>query len=175
MKKCAINFLAVVFCFVLSAVTAHAESEKGGSSMHEQSNAPQHGAMFENADTNGDGSISKAEFDGYYAEHNARHFKELDINQDGKLTPDEMQDGSKRNMRRYDGTAHLDQRFNAADANHDGELDRGEASAMPMLKKYFDKVDTNKDGKITRKEYFDAMPLLHRAKDIDSSGKGQML
>jgi hypothetical protein len=36
-------------------------------------------------------------------------------------------------------------------------------------------VDTNKDGKVTRQEYFDAMPLLHGVKKIDTSGKSQSM
>lgn len=74
-----------------------------------------------------------------------------------------------------DGTTHLDQRFYAADANHDGGLDREEAKNMPMLTKYFDEVDTNKDGKVTRQEYFDAMPLLHGVKKIDTHAKPQSM
>lgn len=174
MKK-SINFLAVTSCFLLSATFAHADGEKCDPSMHKQSNASRPGNMFKNADTNGDGSISKAEFDAYHAKRNAEHFKAMDANKDGKLTPDEMQNLNKNAMKRNDGTTHLDQRFKAADANQDGSLDKEEANAMPMLKNYFDKVDANKDGKVTRQEYLDAMPMLHRAKDIDTSGKGQML
>lgn len=174
MKK-SIIFLAVISCFVLNATSAHADGKKCDSPMHKQSNASRHGTLFKNADTNGDGSISKAEFDAYYAKHNAEHFKEMDANKDGKLTPDEMQSGHRHKMKRDDGTAHLDKLFDTADANLDGGLNKEEANAMPMLKNYFDKVDANKDGKVTRQEYLDAMPLLHRSKDIDTSGKGQML
>ena len=62
-----------------------------------------------------------------------------------------------------------------ADTNHDGGLDREEAKNMPMLSMYFDEVDANKDGKVTRQEYFDAMPLLHGAKKMDMSGKSQSM
>jgi len=174
MKK-PITFLAVISCFALSTTSVHADGEKCDSPMHKQSNASRQETMFKNADTNGDGSISKAEFDAYYAKRNAEHFKAMDTNKDGKLTPNEMQSLNKNEIKRNDGTAHLDRLFNTADANHDGGLDREEANAMPMLKTHFDKVDANKDGKVTRQEYLDAMPLLHRAKDIDTSGKGQIL
>lgn len=72
-----------------------------------------------------------------------------------------------------DGATHLDERFNAADKDHDGGLDREEAKQMPMLSQYFDEVDTNKDGKVTRQEYFNAMPLLHGIKKIDTSGNAK--
>src|SRR5665811_1751655 len=140
--------------------------------MRGQHHGQMDGMMFKKLDTNGDGVISKAEFNAF----NAKHFKELDTNKDGKLTLEELQGGQNQTgqspeMGHGDGTTHLDQRFNAADANHDGGLDREEAKDMPMLSQYFDEVDTNKDGKVTRQEYFDAMPLLHGVKKIDTSGK----
>jgi hypothetical protein len=46
---------------------------------------------------------------------------------------------------------------------------------MPMLTMYFDEVDANKDGTVTRQEYFDAMPLMHRGKTMDMSGKPQLI
>ena len=170
-----IYFFAVISCFVFSVISAHAGVDELGLLMHKESSKPPQGAVFEDIDTNGDGSISKAEFDAYYAKQTTKCLREMDTNKDGKITPDEMQGVPKGDMRQSDTAAFLEKRFNAADTNHDGVLDREEANAMPMLKGYFDKVDTNKDGKVTRQEYFDAMPLLHRAIGIDSSGKGLIL
>ena len=175
MKKTT-RYLVAVSSFILSAGLAHADGEQCDSPMHNSSKvSQQQGIPFKTVDTNGDGAISKAEFNAYYAKHNARHFKEVDINKDGKITPDEMQGGRRQDMGHSDGTTHLDQRFNAADANHDGGLNKAEANEMPMLNAYFDQVDANKDGKVTRQEYFDAMPLLHRGKQMDSSGNAQTL
>ena len=87
----------------------------------------------------------------------------MDANGDGKISHDEMDAGHKK--RPNNAATHLDKRFQAADANNDGGLDREEAKEMPMLTMYFDEVDSNKNGKVTRQEYFDAMPLLHRAKE----------
>jgi Ca2+-binding EF-hand superfamily protein len=174
MKKTT-KFFAAVAGFVLSAGLAHADGEKCDSPMHNSSNVSQQGITFKSVDTNGDGAISKSEFNAYYNKHNAKHFKELDTNKDGKISPEELQGGHKQEMAANDGTTHLDQRFKAADANHDGGLSKQEANDMPMLNAYFDQVDTNKDGKVTRQEYFDAMPLLHRGKQMDSSGKAQTL
>ena len=175
MKKTTRYFVAVS-SFLLIAGMAHADGEKCDSPMHNQSNvSQQQGIMFKTVDTNGDGAISKAEFNAYYAKHNLKHFKELDANKDGKITPEELQGGHRQEMGNNDGTTHLDQRFNAADANHDGGLNKAEANGMPMLSAYFDQVDANHDGKVTRREYLDAMPLLHSGKQIDASGKAQTL
>jgi len=174
MKK-SITYLAAVSCFALSVNLAHADGEKCDTPMHTNQN---HGLMdemtFKKIDTNGDGVISRKEFNAF----NAKHFKALDTNKDGKLSLDELMGGANPGMMHGDagathgdGTTHLDQRFNAADTNHDGGLDREEAKDMPMLSQYFDEVDANKDGKVTRQEYFDAMPLLHGVKKIDTSGK----
>jgi Ca2+-binding EF-hand superfamily protein len=175
MKESTRYFVAVT-SFVLSAGLAHADGEKCDSPMHNQSNvSQQQGIMFKSVDTNGDGAISKAEFNAYYAKHNSKRFQEMDANKDGKITPEEMLGASEQQMGSSPATAHLDKRFYTADANHDGGLDKAEANGMPMLTVYFDQVDANHDGKVTRQEYFDAMPLLHRGKQIDSTGKAQTL
>lgn len=173
MKK-TIAYLAAASCFALSASFAHAEGDACDKNMRGQHHGDMDGMMFKKLDTNGDGVISKKEYNAF----NAKHFKELDTNKDGKLTPEEMQGGHKPGMghgdagaMHGDGTTHLDQRFNAADANHDGGLDREEAKEMPMLSQYFDEVDASKDGKVTRQEYFDAMPLLHGGKKIGPKQK----
>jgi len=170
------RYIVAVSGFTLSIGLAYADGEKCDSPMHNQSAvSQQQGIMFKTVDTNGDGTISKAEFDAYYAKHNAKHFNQMDSNKDGKITPEEMQAATGPQLEHSAGTAHLDKRFYAADANHDGGLDKTEANGMPMLTVYFDQVDSNHDGKVTRQEYFDAMPLLHRGKQIDSSGKVQTL
>lgn len=147
--------LALGAVLALDTVLAYAEPEEHQGQMHGQMEEQ----MFKEVDTNGDGAISKAEFNAFQA----KQFKSMDANGDGKISHDEMEAGHQKQA---DGgtTTHLDKRFQAADADHDGGLDREEAKAMPMLSMYFDEVDSNKDDKVTRQEYFDAMPLLHRAK-----------
>lgn len=169
------KYLIAATGFILSAGLVHADGEKCDSPMHNQSGMMQQGFTFKSVDTNNDGAISKSEFNSYYSKHNAKHFKEMDANKDGKITPEEMQGGQKHTAEHSDGTTHLDQRFKAADVNHDGGLDKKEANDMPMLNAYFGEVDANHDGKVTRQEYFDAMPLLHKGKQMDSGGKAQTL
>jgi hypothetical protein len=170
MKKI-ISYLVVASSLLISVNLAKAEGEARDEYMQGQHHGQMDGMMFNKLDTNGDGFISRKEFNAF----NAKHFKELDINKDGKLTLEELQGGHRQGMGHGDGTTHLDQRFNAADVNHDGGLDREEAKNMPMLSMYFDEVDANKDGKVTRQEYFDAMPLLHGAKNIPAKPKAESM
>jgi Ca2+-binding EF-hand superfamily protein len=167
MKKPMID-LVLVSTLVMSVNLAYAEGDPPyDNNMYSQHHREMDEMMFKRLDTNGDGVISRKEFDAF----NAKHFEELDTNKDGKLTLEELQGGQTPRMGHGDGTTHLDERFNAADVNHDGGLDREEAKNMPMLSQHFDEVDANKDGKVTRQEYFDAMPLLHGVKKIGPKQK----
>lgn len=169
------QFLIAISSLVMSAGLAYADGDKCDSPMHSKAGAPAAESMFKSIDTNGDGNISKAEFETHYANHDAMGMRHVDSGMSGKRSHEEMSGGKVPDVGSSPATAHLDKRFLAADANHDGGLDKAEADGMPMLTTYFDQVDSNHDGKVTRQEYFDAMPLLHRGKNIDTSGKAQAL
>lgn len=163
-----IKYFIAFSSFVLSANLASAEGEKCDTSIHNSSSDTPQVSMFKTADTNNDGEITKNEFNAYYAQHNKKHFQSLDVNKDGKISANEMHEDHHQMHQQHHGKSevksHLEQRFKAADANSDDGLSKEEAKKMPMLTDYFDQVDANKDGKVTREEYFDAMPLLHRGK-----------
>jgi len=114
-------------------------------------------------DKNGDGVISKKEFDAFHNEQ----FKRLDANHDGKITQDEMDAahdkmGAMHEKMREQGKDPFDTRFDEVDINHDGALSKDEAEiGMPMLFKHFDEIDANKDGKITKQEVIDNMKSMH--------------
>ena len=162
MKKSSAVYFGLISSIALGMTWAHAGPEQHHGHMPSQMPNQIHGQMeekmFKEVDSNGDGAISKSEFNAFQA----RQFKRMDANGDGKISHAEMDAGHQKPS--SNGATHLDKIFLAADADHDGGLDRGEATAMPMLTMYFDEVDSNKDDKVTRQEYFDAMPLLHRAK-----------
>lgn len=113
------------------------------------------GGMFlQEMDKNGDGAISKKEFDAF---HNA-YFKELDANHDGKITQDEMD--ARKAMGKCD--VNFDSRFDESDINNDGALSKDEAEiGMPMLFARFDEIDANKDGKISKEEMAAGMKKMH--------------
>jgi len=133
-----LHYPVAVICFALSASLAHAAAT-GAGPMHEQIEN-QH---FKEMDTDGDGMVSKAEYD---ANHD-KHFKAMDTNGDGKLSPDEMRAGHKEAANES-----MKKRFDEADANHDGMLTREETKKIPMLNRHFDEMDANHDGKVTREE-----------------------
>ncbi|HEX7112274.1 MAG TPA: EF-hand domain-containing protein [Mizugakiibacter sp.] len=59
------------------------------------------------------------------------------------------QDGSR--AQRF--AAKAQQRFDAADTNHDGMISRDEAQqGLPRIAQHFDDVDTNHDGQLSREE-----------------------
>ena len=98
---------------------------------------PGHGhGMMTRADTNGDGTISRAE---YVAQSEAR-FARMDKNGDGFITADEM--GGKGG--RGGG------RLMAADTDHDGKISRAEFMAQSAER--FAGLDANGDGQISGDE-----------------------
>ena len=52
-----------------------------------------------------------------------------------------------------DSPASMQARFEALDLNHDGYIDKTEASANKMLSAQFDKLDTDHDGKLSLAEF----------------------
>jgi Ca2+-binding EF-hand superfamily protein len=135
-------------------------------------------SYFKQMDKNGDGTISKKEFDAFHSEH----FKALDANHDGKISPEEMQAGhsemesgqkemeSGHKMREKSERDPFDKRFEESDINHDGALSRDECEiGMPMLFGHFDEFDANKDGKITKAEVVESMKKM-QDKHMDKDG-----
>lgn len=169
--------IAAVSIMSLATTLAYAAGEKcdtqkrhHGQGCHHGDKGCDHGGMLKEMDADNDGTVTKSEFDGFHARRQAEHFAEMDANKDGKLTGDEMtckQDRSARLKR----AEHLAMVFDKADANKDNSLDAKEVKDMPMLSRNFKEVDADKDGKVTREEFFDAMPILHRGKGMDGSGK----
>lgn len=100
-------------------------------------------------DSNGDGSVDRAEAARY--PHLAGKFDELDKNKDGKLSKEEM---PRHGDRKRGRNGHGEGRHEAMaklDTDKDGRISRTEAAAGEgKLASRFDEMDANKDGFIDR-------------------------
>ena len=172
MKKI-IHCLAFVSLFTLAVSLAHADAHGSGGDKHDGAGHDGSGhdvsgqddsmrghsedKMLKKMDSNGDGTLSRAEFDAFHL----KHFDELDANKDGKITLEEMKTGHKGMSEKGMGKA---KGFDEVDTNKDGALSRQETEKMPMLSKRFDEMDANHDGKVTREEMGAAMKKMHQSR-----------
>jgi len=105
---------------------------------------------FSNADTNGDGKLSRAEV-GKAMPQLLRTFEGIDTDKDGQLSRSELRAWKK--TQRSERQARAGERFRHADTDGDGAISRAEAEKhAPRLAKKFDRIDGNKDGKLTQEE-----------------------
>ncbi len=66
---------------------------------------------------------------------------------------------AQQRLGQVDSPASIQARFEALDLNHDGYVDKTEASANKALSAQFDKLDTNHDGKLSPAEFSKAKGL----------------
>jgi Ca2+-binding EF-hand superfamily protein len=103
------------------------------------------------ADTDGDGRVSRDEATAAASQRTGDWFEKADLDKDGYVTAEELKQG--RETRREEMKAHMDARFQEADANGDGQLSLDEAQAkMPKLAERFSNLDTDKNGLLSRDE-----------------------
>ena len=109
--------------------------------------------MFGMFDENKDGKLSRDEVQ----KGVDRMFTEIDTNKDGTISQDEMRAHHKSMHDKMHSK--MQERWKAADKDGDGALSRAEVDAakMPMLSRDFDRLDANKDGKLTADEMRNAM------------------
>jgi len=107
---------------------------------------------FDRIDTDGNGTISPAEFTAYMQsrreERHKNHFENTDTNKDGVVSKDEFLSASQERALR---------RFSRMDKNDDGLLSADELAAHKMHKprfgkKIFSRLDANGDGQVTQEE-----------------------
>ena len=112
-------------------------------------------ARFAGMDRNNDGIISRAEWNG-----SAQSFRVHDWNGDGVLSGDEVRVGGRRQWdqdpdyapNRSTLSDWTERRFQQLDTNGDGRVLRRE---WPFTAEEFLRVDRNRDGALTRAEFFD--------------------
>lgn len=128
----------------------------GGVAIAQQATTPTTTAPAKpRADANGDGNLTRQEM---IAAAEAR-FARMDVNKDGTVTREERQAaraekrghrGGRHGMRGGGGGRFGPMAIERLDTDKDGKLSRAEA-AVPM-QRMFDRVDANKDGFIDRAE-----------------------
>lgn len=64
----------------------------------------------------------------------------------------------------------FDKGFAAADVNGDGAIDRNEAKIHEALVEHFDKLDTDKDGKLSRREMTAALLAAMQQGNVATGG-----
>jgi len=147
--------LALLSCVALGTslgVAAPAFADAGGGP----------GSLFKTADTNHDGVVDQAEFQA----SRDKWFAELDTNHDGFITADELKAfGDKMH-------AEWQQKHADAGAPQNGtqpapDASRGERMAQHILAR----VDTDKDGKISKAEFDTESTALFKRLDKNSDGK----
>lgn len=103
-------------------------------------------------DANGDGSIDRTE--AAKSPRLAGKFDELDKNKDGKLGKDEMPQHRGEGKRGHGPRGERGDRMAKLDTDKDGKISRAEASAGEgKLATRFDEMDVNKDGFIDRVDH----------------------
>jgi len=100
-------------------------------------------------DKDRDGKVSRDEFTGPPA-----NFDRLDANKDGFITRNELPGAAAAGVGAPD-RAMLRERLQAMDKDGDGKVSKDEFTGEPAL---FDRLDTNKDGVISREDNPDAAP-----------------
>ena len=112
--------------------------------------SPRAAGHFSKADTDGDGKLSRVEAEKAMP-HLAGKFDSIDTDKDGKLSRGELHAWKKAH--RGERQAKAAERFKHADTNGDGKISRAEAEKnAPRLAKKFDAIDANKDGQLTQDE-----------------------
>ena len=112
-----------------------------------------HGIM--RADTNGDGKVSRDEAAALQDKAQADWFDKTDADHDGFVTEDEVRKArdARREHMRGDMKVRMEERFQEADINKDGQLSLDEAQAkMPRLAERFNTLDADKNGTLSKDE-----------------------
>lgn len=137
--------------FLIAAASIAALGGAAGLALAADGARPAHGGpggMVFQADANGDGVVTRQEFDA----NRTTTFARLDSNNDGALTREEMRAGRSNRGARGHGRHHGGGMHSLAnaDANSDGNITREEFLARPT--QMFDRLDANHDGVIQASE-----------------------
>ena len=120
---------------------------------------------FEKTDTNGDGSIDHDEFMAEAQKRADAMFKHMDADDDGTLSPEES-------MRAHHGHGghkgrHGKRHGDGDNTHHDNKADGAKdmKSNKDRGKRWFDRMDADSNGEISRDEWATAMQKMHDRPD----------
>ncbi|NVO54677.1 EF-hand domain-containing protein [Rhodobacteraceae bacterium B1Z28] len=117
---------------------------------------------FQELDANNDGQVTKEEMEA----HRGQRFTKADANGDGQLSVEEMQAAAQK--RANDRVTSM---FKDHDANSDGFLSADELPKPRRADKMFDRIDADNSGGISEQEFADAKDKKGRHnKKHDKSG-----
>jgi len=143
------------------------ESEVAASEEQSSTREGRHKAKFAKLDTDGDGSLSKAELGDHRM---AEIFDEIDGDGNGLLSQDEFfaakkarHEGKKGRGHHGDPAERAAKMMEKLDANHDGAVTKDEVGDHRFLADKFAEIDRDADGKITTEELV-AFKAEHRGR-----------
>lgn len=153
MKRLTTAVIAAGSLLLGSAALADHHQPMHEDSMHGHQGMKGQMPMFGMFDENKDGKLSRDEVQ----KGIDKMFADIDTNKDGAISQDEMR-AHYRSMHE-EMRSRMQEHWKAADTDGDGALSRAEVEAakMPRLSRDFDRLDANKDGKLTPEEMRDAM------------------
>ncbi|MEM1003834.1 MAG: EF-hand domain-containing protein [Pseudomonadota bacterium] len=113
-------------------------------------------ASFQELDANNDGQVTQEEIQA----HRNQRFSAADTNGDGQLSVEEMQAAAQQSAN--DRVAKM---FERQDANGDGFLSEDELPKPRRADKMFDRIDADNSGGISEQEFTDAREKMGRKKN----------
>jgi Ca2+-binding EF-hand superfamily protein len=120
------------------------------------------GGLFKTADTNKDGVVDQTEFQA----SRDKWFADLDANKDGFVTADELKAFGEKMHAQWQ-QKHADANGGQAGTQAAPDASRGDLMAQHILAR----VDTDKDGKISKAEFDTESTALFKRLDKNSDGK----
>ncbi len=141
-----------------------------------------HHGWFNKVDADQDGSVTKAEAEAArdqmitrMKERTDQAFTKSDKNNDGKVTKDEFSEfaqAGRPGRNNADPYRHAEGRkrwFDMIDANHDGTISKAESEAA--TDKRFARLDADRNGKVTQEEMKAAREAMHQQRMQDKANK----
>ena len=141
------NILLVATALALATTLAYAAAGDDPRP-HRQQRAE---ARFAETDANHDGRISQSEWQSARLRDANDKFRKLDGNRDGNLSREELvaAHAARKGHRR----GAMAEKLRSMDADGDQQLSRAElGTRMPRLAQDFERLDGNRDGKLSREE-----------------------